>query len=67
MINGQRAYVAPVGINFESGVRLDIKNSGATPADSVKNFSNWEPRPVGQCAEFCKTFSFPERNQCQVM
>jgi hypothetical protein len=65
MVNGQRAYVAPKAVRFDpDSVRLDLQNSGSTPADDVRSFNNWEWRSAGDRLDFCKKFNFPERKQC---
>lgn len=65
MIIGQRAYVSPREIDFTNKIGLTLQNTGATPANEIRVFSNWEPIAKGLRNDFCKTFVFPERNQCQ--
>jgi hypothetical protein len=60
-----RAYVAVKSVKFDPGsVAIELDNSGVTPADDVKIFSNWQTRPIGQRNALCKDFSFPEQSQC---
>ena len=64
-VRSLRAYVAPKSVVFDpDSVRLEIDNVGQTPAVAVRVFSNWEPRPLNQRADFCRVFTFPERHQC---
>jgi hypothetical protein len=60
-----RAYVTNKATRFDLGsVRLDLENSGQTPAERVKILSNWEGRRMGQRNLLCQEFQFPDRDQC---
>jgi hypothetical protein len=61
-----RAYVVPKSIKFDlSSVRIEMENSGRTPAQHVKLFYNWEVRQLGQRDRLCTEFEFQEKkDQC---
>lgn len=66
-VRGLRAYVLvkSIPLHPDADVRVEIENSGQTPADNIRIFTNWAAVPRGGSAAFCAAASFPEQHQCE--